>query len=151
MENYSEYDPNVKMELEKGFYTAKVASVKRPSGNESFPAPDMALIWSVTEGIYHGLQAKQSFRTTGGDAEQNDKGIRKLNKTIETLFGINKGKISDLEYLEKEAVIYVREYAMSDRSGTYVHSISLNDNKIIKLGPSAQNQASDDLNDEMPF
>ena len=152
MENYVEFDPGVKMNLEPGAYAAKIISVNRPTGTETFKAADFAVVWRVTEGDFRGMEVKQSFRYKGGDAEQNEKGKRKLNVFIGELFGTDKGKVPDIQFLEKEAVISVKEYDMDGRSGVYVAKVVAgDDDKITKLGVKTPNQATNDFDDEVVF
>ncbi len=148
--NYIEYDPNEKMELEVGDYMARVASIRRPTGNEEYIAPDLSFIWRVTKGIYAGMEIKQNFRHKQGDEEQRGRSKQKLNKTLAAL-NIQKIGPSDDDIIGKEAQIKVSAFKTDDNEGVYVSSVS-GPKKIQNNAQKEQtNVANTDLNDQIPF
>ena len=142
------WDDSVKMELEPGQYKANLFTIKRPTGKEKFPVPDVAFVWQIAEGDYLGMEIKQNFRTTVGTEEQNAKGIRKLNKTIEILFGEQAKNIPDEQFFGKKALISVFDYKTADREGVYVSGIlPLNEMEEAK----AEAKPANDFDDEVVF
>ena len=142
------WDDSVKMELAAGQYKANLFTIKRPTGKEKFPVPDVAFVWQITEGDYLGMEIKQNFRTTVGTEEQNAKGIRKLNKTIEILFGEQAKNIPDEQFFGKKALISVFDYKTADREGVYVSGIlPLNEMEEAK----AEAKPANDFDDEVVF
>ena len=96
------------------------------------------------------MEIKQNFRTTVGTEEQNAKGIRKLNKTIEILFGEQAKDIPDEQFFGKKAIINVFDYELPDRSGVYVSGIMpLNEGEEAKA--KAETKSINDLDDEVIF
>ena len=144
------WDDSVKMELAAGQYKANLFTIKRPTGKEQFPVPDVAFVWHITEGDYLGMEIKQNFRTTVGTEEQNAKGIRKLNKTIEILFGEQAKDIPDEQFFGKKAIINVFDYELPDRSGVYVSGI-MPINEVEEAKAKAETKPINDLDDEVIF
>ena len=94
------------------------------------------------------MEIKQNFRTTVGTEEQNAKGIRKLNKTIEILFGEQAKDIPDEQFFGKKALISVFDYKTADREGVYVSGIlPLNEMEEAK----AETKPANDFDDEVVF
>ena len=150
--NYIEYDPNEKMELEVGEYMARVASIRRPTGNEEYIAPDLSFIWRVTKGIYAGMEIKQNFRHKQGDEEQMGRARQKLKKTLDALN--LPANPEDSNIIGKEAQIKVSPFKTDDNEGVYVSSV------FGQKKPKAEKEqktaihsdvANTDLNDQIPF
>ena len=150
MTEYLEYYEDVKMGLQPGEYTAKVKKIKRPSGTETYTAPDVSMIWEIVDGEFAGLDVKQNFRLTHGDEDQKTKSKRKLNKTLEALFGKKIRKIPEQNIIGKTAIISVAEF----NSYTFVSEVKEAD---VTHVPVKNNQIDDldsgilDLNNEIPY
>jgi hypothetical protein len=151
--NYIEYDPSEKMELEVGEYMARVASIRRPTGNEEYIAPDLGFVWRVTKGIYAGMEIKQNFRHEQGDEEQRGRSKQKLLKTLAALN--LPANPTDSDIVGKEAQIKVSSFQTDDKEGVYVSSVVDHTKPKAEKKPKAIINSdvgeTSELNDQIPF